>query len=57
VLGLGPRLRVVLLRTNGEQLGEIAALLGRRTIHPPRIARAFPFDRARWMGWVAGRGV
>ncbi len=46
MLGLGPRMRLVLIRPDGRQLSQIARLLEQRTIHPPRISRAFPLDRA-----------
>lgn len=45
-LGLGPRLRVVLIQPSGAQLAKIGSLLEKRAIHPPRISRAFPLDRA-----------
>ena len=47
-MGLGPRLKLVVIQPNGQQLAAVASLLERRAIHPPRIARAFPLERARW---------
>lgn len=43
----GPQLRLVIIQPNGKQLAKVASLLERRAIHPPRIARAFPLERAR----------
>ncbi|KAL4458112.1 hypothetical protein ABPG75_012977 [Micractinium tetrahymenae] len=45
-LGVGPRLKIVLIQPNGAQLAKIGALLEKRAIHPPRISKAFPLDRA-----------
>lgn len=44
---MGPQLRLVIIQPNGKQLAKVASLLERRAIHPPRIARAFPLERAR----------
>ena len=60
LLGAGPKLRLVIIQPSGSQLAEVASLLGRRATHLPRIARAFPLERARWAGALGrekqGRG-
>lgn len=47
MLGLGPRLHLIIIQPDGGQLREVARLLEARALHAPRIARAFPLDHAR----------